>query len=83
MRISKLAMVTVGETKAIPWGYGLAYWDYARAEGVFCPVPINWIVRYWRRAYWGFLGAFYWVGLIDVGVAEAFSWHDFFRIKSH
>ena len=67
----------------IPILYGLAYWDYARAQGVFYPIPINYIVCYWRRFYWGFMRFFWWIGLIDKERNEEFRWADFFRIKTH
>lgn len=70
-----------GGRRAPRW-YGFAYCDYARAFEIFYPMPINWIVRYWLKLCWGFLKAFYWIGLIDVDEAECFYWDSFYRIKS-
>lgn len=69
--------------KTLPKNYGYSYSDFFRDYCIFYPIPINYIVRYWRRCYWGFLRFFYWLGLIDRGVAEEFRWADFFRIKVH
>lgn len=80
MRISYREL-NVGESA--PWWYGFSHSDFVRAFDIFYPIPINLIVRYWLKAYWGFLGVVYWVGLIDVGEAEAFYWYSFYRIKSH
>ena len=66
-----------------PKWYGFAYTDYARALDIYYPYLINWFVSYWRRAYWRFMKVFYWIGLIDIGKGEMFSWGDFFRIKTH
>jgi len=65
----------------IPKGYGFAYAEYIRDCGIYYPIPINYIIRYWRKCYWRFLTAFYWVGLIDTKASEEFRWTDFFRIK--
>lgn len=35
----------------IPWGYGVAYRDYARALYIAYPLPIAWLMRLWRRIY--------------------------------
>jgi hypothetical protein len=37
----------------IPWGYGLAWRDFARMESVVMPIPLNWIVGGVRKAYGG------------------------------
>jgi len=66
-----------------PSGYGFAYSNFECAEDVFYPIPLNYVIRYSRSLYWRFLRIFYWIGLIDVGVNEAFSWRDFYRIKLH
>lgn len=66
-----------------PRWYRFSYTDFMRAFDVFYPMPINRFVRYGRRIYWKVLRAFYWVGLIDVGIAECFHWGSFYRIKSH
>lgn len=68
---------------SIPKWYGFAYPELVRASDIYYPIPINYIVRYWLRCYWTLLRALYWVGLIDTGVGEMFSWSDFFRIKTH
>lgn len=70
-------------TPTISRRYGLAYSNFACAQDIYYPIPINYILRYSRKLYWRFLRIWYWIGLIDVGEAEAFSWRDFYRIKSH
>ena len=35
----------------IPWGYGIAYWDYCTFHAIAYPVPINLLVR-WSRNLW-------------------------------
>lgn len=35
----------------LPRGYGTAWWDWARNQGVCYPVPINLLAR-WARAAW-------------------------------
>lgn len=52
MRISKLAIRTVGKAEVVPKGYGLAYWDFARNEGIFFLMPFNLIARLWMRLYY-------------------------------
>ncbi len=52
MRIKKVLFVRVGEAKVIPWGYGLAYWDFCRDEGIFYPIPFNLIARLFVSLYW-------------------------------
>jgi len=69
--------------KLPPRGYGFAYDEFASAREVYYPLPINYIVRYWRNCYWGFLRFFYRIGLIDTNERECFRWADFFRIKVH
>lgn len=68
---------------SVPRWYQYSYTDFARAYDVYYPLPLNYIVRYWLGFYWYSLRAIYWVGLIDTGENECFSWGDFFRIKSH
>lgn len=67
----------------LPWYYGISYYDFARATETHYIIPINYIVRYWRKIRWGFLETFYWVGLIDYKMGEYFTWDAFWRIKSH
>ena len=67
----------------VPKHYRHSYCDFFRAWEIYYPVPINYIVRYWRKYYWAFLKFFYWMGLIDKGANEEFRWGDFFKIKSH
>ena len=50
---------------------------------VMYPKPLHLVVRYGRIFYWRFLRVFYWMGLVDTSIGEAFSWRDFYRIKSH
>mgnify|MGYP001560157814 CR=1 FL=1 len=52
-------MVKVGEMGRVPRGYGLAYLDYARAEGIFYLIPFNLIVRIWLKCYWKIAYSFY------------------------
>lgn len=66
---------------AIQRGYGLAYSDFCCAFDVYYPIPLNLIVRYWRKFYWGFLRFFYHIGLIDTKLGNEFRWNDFFRIR--
>lgn len=68
---------------SIPRHYGYSYSEFCRDAEIYYPLPINYIVRYWRRAYWTFLSSFYWIGLIDTKVNEEFRWADFFRIKTY
>jgi len=68
---------------SIPRGYGYSYTLADRDAVVYYPIPINYIVRYWRRCYWRLMKNLYWVGLIDVGMGECFYWSSFWRIKSH
>ena len=68
--------------KRAPRWYGFSHSDFKRGIEIFYPMPINWIVRYCLKAYWRFLMTIYWVGLIDVGMAMAFYWGAFYRIKS-
>lgn len=35
----------------VPWGWGLVYHDYNRAQGVCCPVPFNWVCHWAIRLY--------------------------------
>lgn len=83
MRISREELRSARKVRVIPRGYGLAYWDYARAEGIYYPLPINFAVRYGLDCWYRFLRLFYWIGLIDVGDGEIFLWREFYRIKSH
>ncbi len=66
-----------------PKWYGRAYSRVDWAQEVYYSLPINYIVRYGRWFYWGFLRLFYRIGLIDTEEAEIFRWDDFFRIKTH
>jgi len=34
-----------------PFGWGLAYWDYSIMEGYLYPIPINYIVWFFRETY--------------------------------
>ncbi len=47
--ISKSAL-TYGEKK-LPFGYGVAYWDFALDEAILYPVGINLLVRWLRNFY--------------------------------
>ena len=40
------------EGERIPWGYGLAYYDFAYAQAVCYPIPLNLIVNVCRKIYW-------------------------------
>lgn len=68
---------------SIPKHYGYSYSDFCRDADIYYPLPINYIVRYWRGAYWAVLRSLYWIGLIDTRANEEFSWGDFFRIKTY
>jgi hypothetical protein len=35
-----------------PWWYGLAYLEWERDATVFYPLPLNYVVRWWRLARW-------------------------------
>ena len=65
----------------IPSRYGFSYTEFYRAYDIYYPIPINYIVRYWRDCRWKFLSACYWIGIIDVGINEMFTWDKFYRIK--
>jgi hypothetical protein len=45
----------VGEAEKVPFGYGLAYWDWARRVEVVYPIPINLIVRLARSFYFALM----------------------------
>ena len=68
-------------TTVVPRYYGLAYSEFVRARDVYYPIPINYLVRYGLKAYWGFLRSMYWVGVIDTNIAECFRWSDFWRVR--
>jgi len=48
MKISRLKLA---EYEAMPRWYGLAYWDFPRAEAICYPIPLNLIVRAIRLFY--------------------------------
>jgi hypothetical protein len=52
IRIDKFLIRAVGEAECVPRGYGLAYWDFNREVGIFCPMPFNWVVRWWLLFYY-------------------------------
>ena len=58
MRISRMFLVHK-EGEAIPKGYGLAYWDFCRAEGIFFPIPFNLIARCCAYLYWNIVSGFH------------------------
>lgn len=68
---------------SIPRWYGYCYPLLDRDADVYYLIPVNYIVRYWRRCRLRFLKCFYWVGLIDYVPGEWFTWNQFWRIKSH
>ena len=82
MKISRSWFDKVKGTPLPKW-YRFAYSEYACALDIYYPLPFNCIARYSRKGYWGFLLCFYWVGLIDTGLGDKFSWSDFYRIKLH
>ena len=65
----------------IPRHYGYSYAAPCSARDIYYPLPINYIVRYWRKSYWGILRLFYWIGFIDTRADEEFRWNDFLRMK--
>lgn len=67
----------------IPKWYEYSYTEFIMGWDIYYPLPINYIVRYWRKCYWKFLRFFYWVGLVDIAPQEAFHWGAFYRIKAH
>lgn len=67
----------------IPKYLGVAYDDWAYCATVYYPIPLNYIVRIVRPLFWKIMRMFYWVGIIDTSIGEAFSWDDFYRIKTH
>lgn len=71
------------EKVSVPKWYGLAYSEADRASDIYYPIPLNYAVRHGLWCYWRFLSILYWIGLIDTGVGEMYSWADFYRIKSH
>ena len=42
----------VRDCELIPSAYGIAYRDPARMESICYPLPLNWLVRWARSAYW-------------------------------
>lgn len=68
-------------TMPIPRFYRLAYEEFVCARGVYYPIPINCIVRYGLKLYFGFLRMFYWIGVIDTDISMCFRWDDFWRIR--
>lgn len=52
MRISEFLIRRVGEGTIIPRGYGLAYWDFCRNEGVYYPILFNLLARLWVGVYY-------------------------------
>lgn len=59
MRISEFLIRKVGEGAMIPRGYGLAYWDFYRAEGVYYPIPLNLLARLWVRVHYHLMHGFF------------------------
>lgn len=59
MRVSEFLIRKVGEGTIIPRGYGLAYWDFYRAEGVYYPIPFNLLARLWVRVYYYLMHGLY------------------------
>ena len=55
-------LVNVSEGGIIPWGYGVAWRDWARYEHVCAPVPFNVILALARRVY-------FWLVFAAVGSA--------------
>lgn len=49
MRLAKYRIV---EGALIPRGYGIAYYDIARAEVICYPIPLNIFINYARKIYW-------------------------------
>ena len=35
----------------IPWGWGIAYYNYTSTTAIILPIPINWLVGWSREAY--------------------------------
>lgn len=60
---------------------GIAYRSWAWDALVMYPKPLHLVARLIRNCYWGFLGFFWRIGLIDTRVGEEFRWDDFFRIR--
>lgn len=58
MRISKLAL-RISEAEVIPKGYGLAYWDFPRQEGIFYLIPFNLLARFWLYLYYNIVHAWF------------------------
>jgi len=64
------------------WYMRVAYKEWASHCVAYYPVPLNFLVRILHYFKWRILHACYWIGLIDVGEGECFTWYSFFRIKS-
>ena len=67
----------------LPKRYGIAYEDFSRAIDIYYPIPLNYVVKYYRLYCRLLIKALYWVGLIDIGIGEMFHWGAFYRIKLH
>jgi hypothetical protein len=42
-------VVRLRDVELIPRGYGVAYYDYTRAQGVAYPIPLNLLIRGYRK----------------------------------
>lgn len=40
------------EAESLPFGYGVAHFDVVRRVTVVAPIPLNWLLRWARLAYW-------------------------------
>jgi len=73
----------ISNPDVVPRFWGLSYWRYELCAGVFYPIPINYIVRWWEKVYWWPEYALWWVGLYDTPDGVELSLSDFWRIKTH
>lgn len=48
----RMTGVQLCEGQRIPWGWGMAYRDFARDTAVCWPLPFNWFVRWVHQLYW-------------------------------
>lgn len=65
------------------WYMGVAYKEWVSHDTVYYPIPLNLFIRLLRWLKWCMLDIFYWVGLVNVGAGERYTWDSFFRIKNH
>ncbi len=81
----RLVSWSVIDNGGVPLNMGIAYEHSCMSACLMFPKPLHLIVRFfnWLKIQgWKIMSAFYWVGLIDIGIRECFRWSDFYRIKS-